>query len=221
MKILKQLIYLINWITTHWENLEKILLISLLQTPSPQTFWDSYPSTERYFNWVGSNHFYPGLLFLFSCQFISDSLRPHGLQHASFPVLHYLLEFAQVHVHWVSDAIQPSHPLSPSSPSAFSLSQHQGPFQCVGRLVLDITVLHTCEPWGQMTDLRRQELLKVWYDWTEGLSTFTEGLSFLKDQLNFCFCNLREKVISFYQLADLKTDFTWKIKWQKMHIPLF
>ena len=36
-------------------------------------------------------------------------------------------EFAQVHVHWIGDAIQPSHPLSPSSPSAFNLSQHQGP----------------------------------------------------------------------------------------------
>ena len=43
-----------------------------------------------------------------------------------FPVLHYLLEFAQIHAHWVGDAIQPSHPVSPSSPPAFSLSQHQG-----------------------------------------------------------------------------------------------
>ena len=40
-----------------------------------------------------------------------------------FPVLHYLPEFAQTHVHWVDDAIQPSHPLSLSSP-ALSLSQH-------------------------------------------------------------------------------------------------
>ena len=40
-----------------------------------------------------------------------------------FPVLHYLLEFAQIHVHWVSDAIQPSPLLSPSLP--FNLSQHQ------------------------------------------------------------------------------------------------
>ena len=42
-----------------------------------------------------------------------------------FPVLHYLLEFAQTHVHWVSDANQPSHPLSPSSPPTFNLSPHQ------------------------------------------------------------------------------------------------
>ena len=47
-----------------------------------------------------------------------------------FPVLHYLPEFAQTHVRWVGDAIQPSHPLS--SPSlALSLSQHQGLFQWV------------------------------------------------------------------------------------------
>ena len=38
-----------------------------------------------------------------------------------FSVLHYLLEFAQIHVHWVHDAISPSHPVLPSSPSASSL----------------------------------------------------------------------------------------------------
>ena len=47
------------------------------------------------------------------------------------PVLHYLLESAQAHVHWVSDAIQAPHPLAPLSPSAFDLSQHQGLFQWV------------------------------------------------------------------------------------------
>ena len=46
-----------------------------------------------------------------------------------FLVIHYLLEFAQTHVHGVSDAIQPSHPVSSPSPPAFSLSQHQGLFQ--------------------------------------------------------------------------------------------
>ena len=46
----------------------------------------------------------------FSCSVVSDSLRPHGLP--GLPVHHQLLEFTQTHVHWVSDAIQPSHPLS-------------------------------------------------------------------------------------------------------------
>ena len=41
-----------------------------------------------------------------------------------FPVLHYLLELAQTHVHRVIDAIQPAHPLSSPSPSALNLSQH-------------------------------------------------------------------------------------------------
>ena len=46
-------------------------------------------------------------------------LWPHGLQHTGFLVLHHLLELARTHVHWVSDAIQPSRPLSSSSPPAF------------------------------------------------------------------------------------------------------
>ena len=50
-----------------------------------------------------------------------------------FLVLHYLPEFAQSHVHWASDAIQPSHPLSSPSP-AFNLSQHQGLFKWVSSL---------------------------------------------------------------------------------------
>ena len=62
---------------------------------------------------------------------MSDSLWPHELQHARVPVLHYLPEFPKTHVHWVSDAIQPSHPLSSASPPAFSLSQHQGLFKWV------------------------------------------------------------------------------------------
>ena len=43
-----------------------------------------------------------------------------------FPVLHHLPELAQTHVHWIGDAIQPSHLLSCPSPLAFNLSQHQG-----------------------------------------------------------------------------------------------
>ena len=72
------------------------------------------------------------LLWLFSRSVVSDSLRPHRLQHARLPVLHHLPEFAQTHVHWVNDAIQPSHPLSSPSPPAHDLSQHQSLFQWVG-----------------------------------------------------------------------------------------
>ena len=58
---------------------------------------------------------------------MSDSLQPHGLQHASPTVHHDLPELAQTYVHQVSDAIQPSHPVSTPSP-AFNNSQHQGLF---------------------------------------------------------------------------------------------
>ena len=53
-----------------------------------------------------------------------------------FPVHHQLPELAETHVHLISDAIQPSHPLLSPSP-AFSLSQHQGIFQWVSSLHLE------------------------------------------------------------------------------------
>ena len=54
---------------------------------------------------------------------------PMDCSMPGFPVHHQLLELAQTHVHPLSDAIQPSHPLSPPSLPALNLSQHQGFFQ--------------------------------------------------------------------------------------------
>ena len=56
---------------------------------------------------------------------------PMDCSTPGFPVLHYLPEFAQTHVHWVIDAIQPSHPLLLPSPPALNLFQHEGLFQRV------------------------------------------------------------------------------------------
>ena len=53
---------------------------------------------------------------------------PTDCSTPGFPVLHCLPEFAQTHVHWVSDDIQPSHPLSSPCPPAFNLFQHPGLF---------------------------------------------------------------------------------------------
>ena len=50
------------------------------------------------------------------------------------PVHHQCPEFTQTHVHWVSDAFQPSHPLSSPSAPAFNLSQYQGLFKWVSSL---------------------------------------------------------------------------------------
>ena len=64
-----------------------------------------------------------------SCLTLCD---PMDCSTPGFPVFHYLPEFAQTHVHWIGDAIQPSHPLSSASPPALNLSQQQGLFQWVG-----------------------------------------------------------------------------------------
>ena len=74
-----------------------------------------------------------------------------------FPVLYYLLEFAQTHVHWISDAIQPSYPLLPSSPLALNLSQHEGLFQWIGRLhqvakLLELQLQHQSFQWTFRVD---------------------------------------------------------------------
>ena len=63
-----------------------------------------------------------------SCPTLCD---PMDCSTPGFLVHHQLPEPAQTHVHHVGNAIQPSHPLSSPSPSAFSLSQHQGLFQRV------------------------------------------------------------------------------------------
>ena len=70
----------------------------------------------------------------FSCSVVSDSLRPHGLQHARPPRPSPILGVYSNSVRWVIDAIQPSQLLSSPSPPAFNLSQHQGLFKWVSSL---------------------------------------------------------------------------------------
>ena len=90
--------------------------------------WDCKESdtTER-LNWTELLVYY---IFCFSvtksCLMLCD---PMDCSTLGFPVLHHLLEFVQIHVHWAGDVIKTSHPLLPLFPSAFNLSQHQGLFQ--------------------------------------------------------------------------------------------
>ena len=66
-----------------------------------------------------------------SCLTLCD---PMDWSTPGFPVHHQLPKFAQTHVHWVGDAIQPSHPLLSPSPLTFNHSQNQGLFQWVSSL---------------------------------------------------------------------------------------
>ena len=82
---------------------------------------------------------------------------PMDCSTPGFPVHHQLTELTQTHVHWVSDAIQPSHPLSSPSPSTFNLSQFQGLFQWVSSShqvakILDFQLQHQSFQWIFRTD---------------------------------------------------------------------
>ena len=84
---------------------------------------------------------------------------PMDCSPPGLPVLHHLPEFAQTHVHWIDDANQPSHPLSPPS-HALSLSQHQGLFQWVGsshQVAKVLELQHQSFQWIFRTDFL--------YDW--------------------------------------------------------
>ena len=82
------------------------------------------------------------------------------------PVHHQLPEFTQTHVHRVSDAIQPSHPLLHPSPPAPNPSQHQGLFQWVNyshevAKVLDFQLQHQSFQWTPRTDSFRMYWLDL------------------------------------------------------------
>ena len=82
------------------------------------------------------------------------------------PVHHHLLEFTQTHVHRVSDAIQPSHPLSSPSPPATNPSQHQSLFQWVNSLhevakVLEFQLQHHSLQRNPRADLLRMDWLDL------------------------------------------------------------
>ena len=89
-----------------------------------------------------------------SCPTVCD---PMDCSMTGFPVHHQLPELAQTHVHGVGDAIQPSHPLSSSSPPTFNLAQHQGLFQWVSSphqvpKVLKLQLQHQSFQWIFRTD---------------------------------------------------------------------
>ena len=138
-----------------WKGKAKLLSrVQLLATPwtaahqappsmgfSRQENWSGVPlpSPQKYVNFINLLGDCCCCTVSCSCPTLCD---PMDCSTPGLPVSHHLPEFAQVHVHCIGVAVQPSHPLSPYSPSAFSLSQHQDLFQSA-----------SC--WNQVTPLSR------------------------------------------------------------------
>ena len=146
---------------------------------------------------------------------MSDSLWPHRLQHIrlpcpppfpssvqsrptlwdpmnhstlGLPVHHQLPESTQTHVRCVSDATQPSHPLSSPSPTALNLSQHQGLFKWVSSShqvakVLEFQLQHQSLQWTPRTDLLRMDWLDLLL--SKGLSRIFSNTTVQKHRF-FC-----------------------------------
>ena len=92
------------------------------------------------------------------------TLWPPGVQHTRLPCPSPIPIFTQTHVHRVGDAIQPPHPLSSPSPSAFNLSQHHGLFQWVSSShqvakVLEFQLQHQSFQWIFRTDFLEDGLV--------------------------------------------------------------
>ena len=129
-----------------------------------------------------------------------------GCSMPGLAVPHHLLELAQVHVHCIDDAIQASHPLMPSSPSALNPPQHWGLFQWVGYLhqVTKILVTKTLSgsqgrkgqgtkgmlvimwlPFTTKTLVYANECLFWKHEWSDiGYFTF-QYQTYVKDRLSF------------------------------------
>ena len=118
-------------------------------------------------------HIFYFTLFWYVCRYCCSVTKssltlwdPMDRSTPGLPVHHQLLELARTHVHWVSDAIQPSHPLSfPSSPT-FNLPQHQGLFQGVSSSqqvakILELQLQHQSLQWIFRTDSFRIDWLDL------------------------------------------------------------
>ena len=128
----------------------------------------------------------------------SLTLQSHELQDSRNPCPSYLLEFAQIHVHWVSDAFRPSLPLSSPSSIALNISQHQGLFQWVSSShqvakILQLQLQHQSFQWMTRVDTFRmdwfdllavQGTLKSFLQWQSLKASILQHTGFFMSQLS-------------------------------------
>ena len=131
---------------------------------------------------------------------------PMDCSMPGLPVHHQLPELAQTQDHWVSEAIQPSHPLSSPSPPAFNLAQHQGLFQWVRSLYrvakrLEFQLQHQSFQW-------MSELISFRMDWLDLLAvqgTLKSLLQHHSSKAPILWC-------SAFFIAQLSHPFMWKTR---------
>ena len=138
-----------------------------LPSPSPPAF--NLSQQQGIFQWVftlgaqsigtsASTTVLPMTQFSSVPQSCPTLCKPMNCSMPGLPVHHQLPDFTLTYVHWVGDAIQPSHPLPSPSPPAPNLSKHQGLFQWVNSLhevakVLEFQLQHQSFQWTPKTDL--------------------------------------------------------------------
>ena len=145
MSLFYPVIWLITWLDIMFYVGNNILFTFLRQFDIVFSFWCHFDFCAIFCPWHSEILYYPWSVSQFTqlCLTLCD---PMDCSTPGFPVFHQVLEFAQTHVHWVSDAIQPSHPLSSPSPLAFNLSQHQE------AKVLELQLQHHSFHWIFRTD---------------------------------------------------------------------
>ena len=147
-KVSLKLLWVPLTIERNWVAKYSLLLV---QDP-PVPWWNSKLAPLH----KGQGEAGPFRLVQFSCSVCPTLCDPMDMDRG-FPVHHQLPELAQTHVHWVSDAIQPSYPLPFLSPPVFDLSQHQGLFKWVSSShqvakVLEFQLQHQSFQWIFRTD---------------------------------------------------------------------
>ena len=170
---------IVSKMPSHGRKQVSTMNISAPPLPSLQTYIDKsregifIPPKDLALSWIQNSLFFRTMM-VGIIQFSSVTQRcltlcdPMNHSMPGLPANRQLPEFTQTHVHWVGDAIQPSHPLSSPSPPALNLSQHQSLFKWVSSShqvskVLEFQLQHQSLQWTPKTDL-------LWMDWLDLLA---------------------------------------------------
>ena len=166
--------------------------------------WPGFSQYTIYMGWINNLwHWFSSVQFSLVTQSCPTVCDPMNHSTPGFPVHHQLPESTPTHVHWVGDAIQPSHPLSSPSPPALNLSQHQGLFQWVRSS-------------HQVAKVLEFQLQHQSYQWTPSPSGWTGWISLQSKALSRIFSNTTVQKHQFFstQLSSQSNSHihTWPLE---------